>query len=119
MIYCSHRKIEYIAHITEEQRYTISCIHAQGYKQQEIALAIRKDMAVVSKEMKRNREKGNGIYRHDLAQFLFLYIKNVRFKIKLTDIHFINFRILPFSFFFIKIIRSKDETLFIRLFVFD
>ena len=57
-----------MAHITQEQRYTICCMLKQGYKQVEIALAIGKDKTVVSKEIKRNSDKRNGVYKYELAQ---------------------------------------------------
>ncbi len=57
-----------MAHITQAQRYTISCMLHQGYKQIEIALAIGKDKSVISKEIKRNSDKRNGVYKHELAQ---------------------------------------------------
>ncbi len=40
-----------MAHITQAQRYTISCMLHQGYKQIEIALAIGKDKSVISKKL--------------------------------------------------------------------
>lgn len=55
-------------HITQEQRYTICCMLKQGYKQVEIALAIGKGKTVISKEIKRNSDKRNGVYKHELAQ---------------------------------------------------
>lgn len=55
-------------HLTVEQRYTISVMIQQGYKQKEIAKAIKKDKSVISREIKRNCDKRSGEYRHDLAQ---------------------------------------------------
>lgn len=55
-------------HLTVEQRYTISVMIQQGYKQKEIAKAIEKDKSVISREIKRNCDKRIGEYRHDLAQ---------------------------------------------------
>jgi IS30 family transposase len=40
----------------------------QGYKQIEIALAIGKDKSVINKEIKRNSDKRNGVYKYELAQ---------------------------------------------------
>jgi len=37
-------------HLTVEQRYTISVMKQQGYKQKEIAKAIGKDKSVISRE---------------------------------------------------------------------
>lgn len=56
-----------MAHITETQRYTISCMLKQGYKQIKIAEAIGKDKSVVSRELKRNSDSRNGIYKDELA----------------------------------------------------
>ena len=55
-------------HLTKEQRYTISVMKKQNYKQIEIALAIENDKSVVSRELKRNCDKRSGIYNNDLAQ---------------------------------------------------
>ena len=47
-------------HLTLEQRYTISVMKEQNYKQKDIALAIEKDKSVVSRELKRNCDKRSG-----------------------------------------------------------
>ena len=57
-----------MTHITQEQRYTICCMLKQGYKQIEIALAIGKDKTVVSKEIRRNSDKRDGVYKYEQAQ---------------------------------------------------
>ena len=54
--------------ITSEQRYTISAMLKQGYKQKEIAEAIGKDKSVVSREIKRNKGKRGYTFGH--AQML-------------------------------------------------
>ena len=54
-------------HITVSQRYTISSMLKQGYKQIEIALAIGKDKSVISRELKRNSDSRSGIYKDELA----------------------------------------------------
>ena len=56
-----------MGHITQKQRYTISCMHKNGYRQSEIAIAIGKDKSVISRELKRNSDSRNGAYRDDLA----------------------------------------------------
>jgi IS30 family transposase len=56
-----------MSHLTSEQRYTISSMLAQNYKQNQIALAIGKDKSVVSREIKRNSDQRNGFYKSDLA----------------------------------------------------
>ena len=55
-------------HLTREQRYTISTMKKQGYKQKEIALTIERDKSVVSREFKRNCDKRSKKYEADLAQ---------------------------------------------------
>lgn len=54
-------------HITKEQRYTISVMKKQGYKQKDIAFTIGKDKSVVSRELNRNCDKRNKKYDADLA----------------------------------------------------
>ena len=56
-----------MAHLTKEQRYTISRLLAKGAKQNEIALVIGKDKSVVSREVKRNKDRRNGVYDDGLA----------------------------------------------------
>lgn len=55
-------------HITREQRYAISAMKQQGFKQVEIAMAIGKDKSVISRELRRNCDKRSGSYNFDLAQ---------------------------------------------------
>jgi transposase, IS30 family len=56
-----------MSHLTCEQRYTISVMLAQNHAQNQIALAIGKDKSVISREIKRNSDQRNGIYKSDLA----------------------------------------------------
>ena len=56
-----------MSHLTQSQRYTISSMLKQGYKQKEIALIIGKDKSVVSRELKRNSDNRSGIYKDELA----------------------------------------------------
>ena len=56
-----------MSHLTHEQRYTISCMLVQGYSQTAIAKSICKDKSVISRELKRNSDKRNNVYRADLA----------------------------------------------------
>ncbi len=44
-------------HLTDKQRYTISVMNERGYKQKEIAKAVRKDKSTISRELKRNCDK--------------------------------------------------------------
>ena len=57
-----------MAHLTVEQRYTISSMLKTGYSQSEIAKTIEKDKSVVSRELMRNSDARSGEYRFDLAQ---------------------------------------------------
>lgn len=61
-----------MAHITESQRYTISRMLGEGYKQKAIAEAIGKDKSVVSREIKRNRDERTSKYDDDLANRKYL-----------------------------------------------
>jgi len=56
-----------MAHLTKEQRYVISCLLAKGKRQKEIADVIGKDKSVISREINRNKDQRNGIYRDELA----------------------------------------------------
>ena len=57
-----------MAHITQEQRYTISSMLKQNYKKSEIAKTINKDKSVLYREIKRNSDQRSGIYKSSLAQ---------------------------------------------------
>lgn len=57
-----------MSHITKEQRYTISVMNQQNHSQKAIAAAIGKCKSVVSRELKRNSDKRNNEYKHELAQ---------------------------------------------------
>lgn len=56
-----------MSHITQSQRYTISCMLKKGYKQSEIAEAIDKDKSVVFREIQRNSNAKSKRYCSDLA----------------------------------------------------
>lgn len=58
--------------LTREQRYTISVMKINGYRQIDIARTIGKDKSVISRELNRNKDKRNGEYRHDLAHRKYL-----------------------------------------------
>ncbi len=57
-----------MAHITNEQRYTIFSMLRIGCTQTLIAAAIGKDKSVVSREIKRNSDSRSGEYRYELAK---------------------------------------------------
>lgn len=56
-----------MAHLTTEQRYTISCMLKQGMNQSEIAGSIGKHKSVVCREIHRNKDQRSGVYRDQLA----------------------------------------------------
>lgn len=64
----SRPKVVKMSHLTEEQRYTISSMSAQNYKQGKIANVIGKHKSVVSREIQRNCDMRSGAYSSDLAQ---------------------------------------------------
>ena len=57
-----------MAHLTVEQRYTISSMLKSGYSQSAIAKTVNKDKSVISRELNRNSDARSGEYRSDLAQ---------------------------------------------------
>ena len=56
-----------MAHLTKQQRYTISSMLQQGFTQSAIGKTIGKDKSVISREIRRNADMRNGEYRHTLA----------------------------------------------------
>lgn len=69
-----------MSHLTKEQRYTICTMLQKGYTQSEIALVIKKDKSVVSRELRRNADARSGQYRDDLAHRK--YLKRQEYKAK-------------------------------------
>lgn len=57
-----------MSHLTVEQRYSISTLLEQGFNQTFIAKAIGKDKSVISRELGRNSDNRNGVYKAELAQ---------------------------------------------------
>ncbi len=57
-----------MAHLTEKQRYAISCLLQTGKSQTEIATIIGKDKSVISRELRRNCDGRSKKYNPDLAQ---------------------------------------------------
>lgn len=79
------KKLQNMAHLTQEQRYTISVMIKQDHSQADIARTIGKCKSVVCRELKRNCDKRNGEYRYDLAQRKYEErMKNKPKSIKLT-----------------------------------
>ena len=57
-----------MAHITQEQRYTIFSMLKQGFSKPKIADTISKDKSVIYREINRNSDQRSGVYNSDLAQ---------------------------------------------------
>lgn len=56
-----------MSHLTYEQRYTIEVLLRKNYTQIEIAKCIDKHKSVVCREVQRNADLRNGVYKADLA----------------------------------------------------
>ena len=57
-----------MSHLTYEQRYTISILLEQNFSKSQIALFIKKDKSLITRELKSNCDLRNGKYDSDLAQ---------------------------------------------------
>jgi len=57
-----------MAHLTIEQRYEIATLSNQNFLQNKIAECIGKDKSVISRELRRNSDERNGLYKAELAQ---------------------------------------------------
>ena len=55
-------------HITVEQRYTIFVMLKAGFSQKDIAKTISKSESSISRELSRNSDIRNGVYKVELAQ---------------------------------------------------
>ena len=73
-----------MSHLTYEQRYTIEVMCKENYSQKKIAEAIGKDKSVISRELSRNCDKRNTVYKAKLAHKKCLE----RHKIKNKKIYF-------------------------------
>lgn len=73
-----------MSHLTLEQRYTISVLLEQNFSKSQIALLIKKDKSVLTRELKRNCDLRSGKYYYDLAQRK--YERRQRDKPKRTDL---------------------------------
>lgn len=73
-----------MSHLTREQRYTISVLLEQNFSKSQIALLIKKDKSVLTRELKRNCDLRSGKYYYDLAQRK--YERRQRDKPKRTDL---------------------------------
>jgi IS30 family transposase len=61
-------KIAGMSHLTLEQRYKIEAFIQVGKNQTEIAHLLHLSKSVISREISRNRDKRNGVYKASLAQ---------------------------------------------------
>ena len=73
-----------MSHLTSEQRYTISVLLEQNFSKSEIAIVIKKDKSVLTRELKRNCDLRSGKYDFDLAQRK--YEKRQKDKTKRNDL---------------------------------
>lgn len=73
-----------MSHLTSEQRYTISVLLEQNFSKSQIALLIKKDKSVVTRELKRNCNLRSGKYDYALAQRK--YEKRQKGKSKRNDL---------------------------------
>lgn len=81
-------------HLTDKQRYIIAQMYAQNYSQKNISKVINKDKSTISREIKRNCDQRNGLYKADLAQRKTEERHlNKKKKIRLTERVKINIRI--------------------------
>lgn len=71
-----------MAHLTQEQRYSISVLLRNGKKQSEIAVVIGKDKSVISREIKRNKDLRNGVYKYEQAQRKYISRQKLKQKHK-------------------------------------
>ena len=56
-----------MGHLTLEQRYKIENYREQGFSLGKISAQIGKDKSVISREINRNKDERNGVYKADLA----------------------------------------------------
>ena len=73
-----------MSYLTSEQRYTINVLLEQSFSKSEIALFIKKDKSVVTRELKRNCDLRSGKYDFDFAQRK--YEKRQKGKSKRNDL---------------------------------
>ncbi len=78
-------------HLTSEQRYTIYVMLQNNHSQRKIAETIGKDKSTISREIRRNSDKRNGVYKFiKLNEFGIKtgrtdrFIKNIKIDSSLT-----------------------------------
>ncbi len=79
-----------MSHLTEHQRYTISCMLTSGHTRREICIAIGKNKSVLSRELNRNKDERSGKYNYKSAQRKYDFRqktkrKHLKFKGQLID----------------------------------
>lgn len=73
-------------HLTKEQRYNISAYLQSGKSETETARLVGVHRSTISREIHRNSDKRNGIYKPDLAQFKYTNrMRSRRHFVKFTD----------------------------------
>ena len=60
--------LQFMGHLTLEQRYKIEAYKSLGKGITEIANYVGRDKSVISREIKRNADARSGLYKADLAQ---------------------------------------------------
>ena len=73
-----------MAHLTQEQRYTIATLKQEKYSITDIASRIGKNKSVVSRELKRNSDSRNGVYKASLAQYKYIKRKYSHTLVRFT-----------------------------------
>lgn len=72
--------------LTEEQRYNISAYLQSGKSRTEIANLVGVHRSTISRELRRNSDKRNGIYKPDLAQAKYMSrMRSRKHFVKFTD----------------------------------
>ena len=75
-----------MSHLTIEQRYEIATLRSQGFSMSKIGEFIGRNKSVISRELSRNSDQRNKVYKADLAQskYCFRQLKKVK-KIYFTN----------------------------------
>jgi IS30 family transposase len=73
-----------MSHLTIEQRYEIATLRSQGFSMSKIGEFVGRDKSVISRELSRNSDQRNNVYKADLAQSKFHF----RQRKKAKKIHF-------------------------------
>ncbi len=71
-----------MSHLTQVQRYTIEILYNENYSQTDIAKILCRDKSVISRELKRNSDKGNSSYKADLAERKYKQMTGLQERLK-------------------------------------